>query len=103
MPINSNFNFTNNSVVTLELPFSEHVEELRQRIFLIVGLLILVYLTNLFINAFILRFLKVSWETSNLLDLHASPLSLSWWQPVSRGHLSMPMTVWFGHPNPFFL
>jgi predicted nucleic acid-binding protein len=33
MPMTSNFNFTNNSVVTLELPFSEHVEELRQRFF----------------------------------------------------------------------
>merc|ERR1711897_5526 len=32
---------TNNSVVTLELPFSEHVEELRQRIFLIVGVILL--------------------------------------------------------------
>jgi len=41
MPTNSNFNFTNNSVVTLELPFSEHVEELRQRIFLIVGIILL--------------------------------------------------------------
>merc|ERR1712157_149933 len=41
MPTNSNFNFTNNSVVTLELPFSEHVEELRQRLFLIVGIIFL--------------------------------------------------------------
>ena len=41
MPTNSNFNFTNNSVVTLELPFSEHVEELRQRLFLIVGIILL--------------------------------------------------------------
>merc|ERR1712238_242404 len=41
MPTTSNFNFTNNSVVTLELPFSEHVEELRQRIFLIVGIILL--------------------------------------------------------------
>jgi hypothetical protein len=41
MPTNSNFNFTNNLVVRLELPFSEHVEELRQRIFLIVGIILL--------------------------------------------------------------
>ena len=41
MPTNSNFNFTKNSVLTLELPFSEHVEELRQRLFLIVGLILL--------------------------------------------------------------
>lgn len=41
MPMTSNFNFTNNSVVTLELPFSEHVEELRQRFFLIIGIILL--------------------------------------------------------------
>ena len=35
MVTNSNFNFTNNTTVTLELPFSEHIEELRQRIFLL--------------------------------------------------------------------
>ena len=35
MVTNSNFNFTNNTNVTLELPFSEHIEELRQRIFLL--------------------------------------------------------------------
>ena len=41
MPVNSNFNFTDNSTVKLELPFSEHVEELRQRIFLVVGIILL--------------------------------------------------------------
>jgi sec-independent protein translocase protein TatC len=41
MPVNSNFNFTGNSAVKLELPFSEHVEELRQRIFLVVGIILL--------------------------------------------------------------
>jgi len=30
---NSDFNFTDNATVTLELPFSEHIEELRQRFF----------------------------------------------------------------------
>ena len=30
---NSDFNFTNNETVILELPFSEHIEELRQRLF----------------------------------------------------------------------
>ena len=41
MTTNSNFNFTNNSIITLELPFSEHIEELRQRIFLLVGIILL--------------------------------------------------------------
>ena len=33
MIINSDFNFKDNYILTLELPFSEHIEELRQRIF----------------------------------------------------------------------
>jgi sec-independent protein translocase protein TatC len=33
MVTNSDFNFGKNKDITLELPFSEHVEELRQRIF----------------------------------------------------------------------
>ena len=41
MTNNSNFNFTNNTAVTLELPFSEHIEELRQRIFLLFGIILL--------------------------------------------------------------
>ena len=41
MKTNSNFHFTNNTIVTLELPFSEHIEELRQRIFLIFGIILL--------------------------------------------------------------
>jgi hypothetical protein len=40
MTTNSNFNFTNKTV-TLELPFSEHIEELRQRIFLVFGIILL--------------------------------------------------------------
>ena len=41
MTTNSNFNFTNNTIVTLELPFSEHIEELRQRIFLLFWIILL--------------------------------------------------------------
>ena len=41
MVTNSNFNFTNNRNVTLELPFSEHIEELRQRVFLLFGIILL--------------------------------------------------------------
>ena len=35
MITNSNFKFTKNTNVILELPFSEHIDELRQRIFLL--------------------------------------------------------------------
>ncbi len=41
MTTNSNFNFINNTSVTLELPFSEHIEELRQRIFLLFWIILL--------------------------------------------------------------
>ena len=41
MATNSNFNFTNNTAITLELPFSEHIEELRQRIFIVFGTILL--------------------------------------------------------------
>ena len=41
MTTNSNFNFTNNAIITLELPFSEHIDELRQRIFLVCGIILL--------------------------------------------------------------
>lgn len=41
MPTNLNFNFTDNTNVTLELPFLEHIEELRQRIFLVFWIILL--------------------------------------------------------------
>jgi sec-independent protein translocase protein TatC len=41
MITNSNFNFINNTNVTLELPFSEHIEELRQRIFLVFSIILI--------------------------------------------------------------
>ena len=41
MVTNSKFNFKNNTNVTLELPFSEHIEELRQRIFLVFWIILL--------------------------------------------------------------
>ncbi len=41
MATNSNFNFTNDASITLELPFSEHIEELRQRVFLVFWIILL--------------------------------------------------------------
>ena len=40
MVTNSNFNFTQNTSITLELPFSEHIEELRQRLIIILGIIL---------------------------------------------------------------
>jgi sec-independent protein translocase protein TatC len=45
MTTNSNFNFTNNTAITLELPFSEHIEELRQRIFMVFWIILLLTCT----------------------------------------------------------
>ena len=45
MVTNSNFSFTKNTTITLELPFSEHIEELRQRLFLLFW--IILFLTTL--------------------------------------------------------
>lgn len=44
MVTNSDFNFATNETVTLELPFSEHMEELRQRIFHIFWIVLLLTL-----------------------------------------------------------
>ena len=41
MITNSDFNFKENETATLELPFSEHIEELRQRIFHIFWIILL--------------------------------------------------------------
>ena len=62
MVTNSNFNFSNNLNITLELPFSEHIEELRQRIFLI--FIIILLLTSF---AFI--------EVKNLVQILELPVS----------------------------
>jgi len=59
---NSNFNFTKTSNVILELPFSEHIEELRQRIFLVFGVIFL-----LTCGAF--------WEVKTLVKLLELPVS----------------------------
>ena len=45
MVTNSNFSFTKNTTITLELPFSEHIEELRQRLFLLFW--IILFLTTI--------------------------------------------------------
>ena len=53
MITNSDFNFKKNEIVTLELPFSEHIEELRQRIFHIFWIILLLTLATFFDVKFI--------------------------------------------------
>nr|YP_010517080.1 Sec-independent protein translocase component TatC [Haslea karadagensis]UXN44862.1 Sec-independent protein translocase component TatC [Haslea karadagensis]UXN44993.1 Sec-independent protein translocase component tatC [Haslea karadagensis]UXN45123.1 Sec-independent protein translocase component tatC [Haslea karadagensis] len=45
MTTNSNFNFITNTTVILELPFAEHIEELRQRLFLLFWVIIILTCT----------------------------------------------------------
>jgi len=45
MITNSNFSFSENSLTTLELPFTEHIEELRQRV-------LLIFFITLFLTSF---------------------------------------------------
>ncbi len=45
MITNSDFNFQQNETVTLELPFTEHIEELRQRLFHIVWVILILTLS----------------------------------------------------------
>lgn len=62
MVTNSNFNFINQRTIILELPFSEHIEELRQRFFLLFWIILL--LTSL---AFI--------EVKSLVQILELPIS----------------------------
>nr|YP_009687908.1 Sec-independent protein translocase component TatC [Haslea nusantara]QDX17563.1 Sec-independent protein translocase component TatC [Haslea nusantara] len=45
MATNSNFNFITDTTVMLELPFAEHIEELRQRLFLLFWVIIILTFT----------------------------------------------------------
>jgi sec-independent protein translocase protein TatC len=77
MAINSNFNFTNNTNVTLELPFSEHIEELRQRIFLLFWIILLLTCVAFFQVApgeYFISTLKISFYTGLLFS---SPFVIS--------------------------
>ena len=63
MVTNSNFNFTNNTNVTLELPFSEHIEELRQRIFLLFWIILLLTCIAFIEVKDLVKILELSYST----------------------------------------
>jgi sec-independent protein translocase protein TatC len=58
MVVNSDFNFKNNDVLTLELPFSEHIEELRQRISHMFWIIILLTCVAFFEVKFLVKILE---------------------------------------------
>jgi len=59
MVTNSDFSFRENRDVTLELPFSEHVEELRQRIFHIFWIILLLTVVAFFEVKFLVKILEL--------------------------------------------
>ena len=71
MITNSDFNFQKNEAVMLELPFSEHIEELRQRIFLIFGIVLLLTCVSFFEVKFLVKILEL--PVSNVKFFQLSP------------------------------
>jgi len=71
MVTNSNFNFTNNTIITLELPFSEHIEELRQRIFVLFWLILMLTCVAFFEVKILVKILE--YPVSNVKFFQISP------------------------------
>jgi sec-independent protein translocase protein TatC len=71
MVTNSNFNFTNNTIITLELPFSEHIEELRQRIFVLFWLILVLTCIAFFEVKILVKILE--YPVSNVKFFQISP------------------------------
>jgi sec-independent protein translocase protein TatC len=71
MVTNSNFNFTNNTIITLELPFSEHIEELRQRIFILFWLILLLTCVAFFEVKILVKILE--YPVTNVKFFQLSP------------------------------
>ena len=71
MITNSDFNFKKNEIVTLELPFSEHIEELRQRIFHIFWIILLLTVAAVFEVKFLVKILEL--PANNVKFFQLSP------------------------------
>ena len=71
MITNSDFNFKKNELVTLELPFSEHIEELRQRIFHIFWVILLLTCAAFFEVKFLVKILEL--PVNNVKFFQLSP------------------------------
>jgi sec-independent protein translocase protein TatC len=71
MRIDANFNFTANRFENLELPFSEHIEELRQRIFFLFWVILLLTGTAFLEVKSLVKFLEL--PISNVKFFQLSP------------------------------
>jgi sec-independent protein translocase protein TatC len=67
----SDFNFTKQATVTLELPFSEHIEELRQRFFHIFWIILLLTIVAFFEVKFLVKILEL--PVNNVKFFQLSP------------------------------
>jgi len=71
MLTNSDFNFKNNQTLTLELPFSEHIEELRQRCFHIFWIILILTCIAFFDVKFLVKILEL--PVNNVKFFQLSP------------------------------
>jgi len=71
MITNSDFNFKNNETLTLELPFSEHIEELRQRCFHIFWIILILTGAAFIEIKFLVEILQL--PVSNVKFFQAAP------------------------------
>jgi sec-independent protein translocase protein TatC len=69
MVTNSDFNFTKNEIVTLELPFSEHIEELRQRTFHIFWVILILSCLAFFEVKFLVKILELPVDNVKFFQL----------------------------------
>ena len=69
MVTNSDFNFGKNKEITLELPFSEHVEELRQRVFHIFCTILVLTVAAFFEVKFLVKLLELPVHDVKFLQL----------------------------------
>ena len=68
---NNDFNFKNNAVLTLELPFSEHIEELRQRLFHMVWIILFLTCLSFVEVKFLVKILEL--PVANVKFFQLSP------------------------------
>ena len=71
MVTNSNFSFTENTAITLELPFSEHIEEFRQRLFLLFWIILFITVVSFLEVKTIVKILE--YPISNVKFFQISP------------------------------
>jgi len=92
MVTNSDFNFKTNKTLTLELPFSEHIEELRQRFFHIVWIILCLTCLAFLDVKFLVKILEL--PVDNVKFFQLSPVEYF----VSTVKISFYTGLLFGSP-----